>query len=491
VLSSTITTLPTLIASNTLSITSNTSAISANTLSITNNTIAINANTESITINTTAINANTSSITTNTADILLRATIASPSLTGTPTAPTAASDNSSTQIATTAFVAARIASEATPDATTSRKGKIQLTNDLGGTADLPTVNSVGGVVSSTIATVASSVLSATANNTADRIVQRDGSGSFAAGTITAGTLSATTTNAGILTAGVTTLGNTTVDGTLSATTTNAGVLTAGVTTLGNTTVGGTLSATTTNAGVLTAGVTTLGNTTVGGTLSATTTNAGVLTAGVTTLGNTTVGGTLSATTTNAGSLTTGTLKVTGGTPTIAGYVLTASSTDGTAEWREASGGLEDVGTITTTSNANGATVSGTTLLLAAADSTYGGVLTSGTQTIGGQKSFKAAVTNLKAYNAGSSTTIDFSQSNLAYTTASPGNTFTINNIKDGGTYTLAVQGTTSGTPTFTNESFTWISMGGKISTVQGRQTLYTFMVMGTTVYYSMVFSDGL
>jgi hypothetical protein len=259
-------------------------------------------------------------------------------------------------------------------------------------------------------------------------------------------------------------------------------------------VGGTLSATTTNAGILTAGVTTLGTTTVGGTLSATTTNAGILTAGVTTLGNTTVGGTLSATTTNAGSLTTGTLKVTGGTPTIAGYVLTASSTDGTAEWREASGGLEEVGTITTTSNANGATVSGTTLLLAAADSTYGGVLTSGTQTIGGQKSFKAAVTNFKAFNAGSSTTIDFSQSNLAYTTANPGNSFTINNIKDGGTYTLAVQGNgaiPSGTPSFGPASWTWISMGGKSATVAGKQTLYTFMVMGTTVYYSMVFSDGL
>jgi hypothetical protein len=490
--SSTITTLPSLIASNTLSITSNTTAINANTSSITSNTSAISANTASITSNSTAINANTSSITTNIADILLRATIASPSFTGTPTAPTAASTTNDDQIATTAFVAARITSEATPDATATTKGKLKLANDLGGTADLPTVNSVGGVVSSTITTVVSNVLSATSSNIPYTIIQRDLNGSFEASTLTAGTLSATTTNAGVLTAGVTTLGNTTVGGTLSATTTNAGILTAGVTTLGNTTVGGTLSATTTNAGVLTAGVTTLGNTTVGGTLSATTTNAGILTAGVTTLGNTTVGGTLSATTTNAGSLTTGTLKVTGGTPTIAGYVLTASSTDGTAEWREASGGIEELGTITTSSNANGATVSGTTLLLAAANGDFGGVLTSGTQTIAGQKSFKAAVTNLEAYNAGSSTTIDFSQSNLAYTTANPGNTFTINNIKNGGTYTLAVQGNgsiPSGTPTFSNASFTWISMGGKSATVAGKQTLYTFMVMGTTVYYSMVFSD--
>jgi hypothetical protein len=53
-----------------------------------------------------------------------------------------------------------------------------------------------------------------------------------------------------------------------------------------------------------------------------------------------------------------------------------------------------------------------------------------------------AATNTTAFNAAAGTTIDFSRSNLAYTTASAG-AFTLTNIKDGGTYTLAVQATTS------------------------------------------------
>jgi hypothetical protein len=272
------------------------------------------------------------------------------------------------------------------NATTDEKGILKLTNDLGGTAALPTVNSIGGVSSSTITTIASSVLSATANNTASTLVQRDGSGGFAAGAVTATSVVSS--------------------GNISST-----------------------------------------------------------------------------------SLNTGTLKVTGGTPTTVGYVLTASNTDGTVTWSSASGGITGVGTITTTSYPNGATVSSNNLVLAAADGTNGGILTSGTQTIGGQKSFANAVTNSAASNAGSSNIINFSASNLAYTTLSP-TAFSLQNMKDGGTYTLAVQGTTSGTSTFsgTNPSgtnFTWISMGGDTATIQGKQTLYTFIVMGTTVYYSL------
>jgi hypothetical protein len=182
------------------------------------------------------------------------------------------------------------------------------------------------------------------------------------------------------------------------------------------------------------------------------------------------------------SLNTETLKVTGGSPTV-GYVLTASSIDGTATWQSASGGITGVGTLTTTSYAKGATISENNLVLAAADSTNGGVLTSGTQTIGGQKSFKNAVTNSVAYNAGSGTTIDFSLSNLAYTTASPG-AFTLTNMKDGGTYTLAVQGTTSGTSTFTASGLTPVNVGS-YPTISGKQTVYTFVVMGSRFYFSM------
>jgi hypothetical protein len=267
------------------------------------------------------------------------------------------------------------------NATTAEKGIIKLAGDLTGTADLPTVNTVGGVLSSTITTVASSVLSATENNTASTIVKRDGSGGFAAEALTATSVVSS--------------------GNISST-----------------------------------------------------------------------------------SLNTGTLKVSGGSPTV-GYVLTASSIDGTATWQSASGGITGVGTLTTTSYPNGATISENNLVLAAADSTNGGVLTSGTQTIGGQKSFKNAVTNSVAYNAESGTTIDFSLSNLAYTTASPG-AFTLTNMKDGGTYTLAVQGTVSGISSFTSPNILNQVDLGNYATVSGKQTVYTFVVMGNTFYYSMV-----
>ena len=69
----------------------------------------------------------------------LKAPLASPALTGTPTAPTATSGTNTTQVATTEFVTTAVAAATIADATTLVKGKIQLAGDLGGTADLPTV----------------------------------------------------------------------------------------------------------------------------------------------------------------------------------------------------------------------------------------------------------------------------------------------------------------------------------------------------------------
>ena len=71
------------------------------------------------------------------------------------------------------------------DASISAKGIVQLAGDLAGTASLPTVNSVGGVSSSTIGTINTTVTAATNNNTVNTIVKRDASGNFSAGTITA------------------------------------------------------------------------------------------------------------------------------------------------------------------------------------------------------------------------------------------------------------------------------------------------------------------
>jgi hypothetical protein len=181
----------------------------------------------------------------------------------------------------------------------------------------------------------------------------------------------------------------------------------------------------------------------------------------------------------------GSLRVTGGT-LGSGRVLT-SDANGNATWQ--AGGLTAVGSIATTSNSSGATISGTSLLLTPADTTNGGILTTGTQIIGGQKSFNNAVTNRIAFNAGAGTTIDFSRSNLAYTTANPGNTFTLNNMKDGGTYTLVIRGTSSGTAAFSITGFTGPGKTqslGNYATTANKHTLYTFVVIGDTVYFSMV-----
>jgi hypothetical protein len=94
-----------------------------------------------------------------------------------------------------------------------------------------------------------------------------------------------------------------------------------------------------------------------------------------------------------------------------------------------------------------------------------------------------SATNSNAYNANSNSTIDFALSNLAYTSASAGN-FTLSNIKDGGTYTLAVQGSTSGTSTFASSGFTFYSTNNG-ATTSNKQTLYTFIVMGSKVYFYM------
>jgi hypothetical protein len=72
------------------------------------------------------------------ATVEAKADKASPTLTGTPLAPTAAANTNTTQIATTAFVQQAL-SAGVVDATSSVKGKIALTQDLGGTADNPTV----------------------------------------------------------------------------------------------------------------------------------------------------------------------------------------------------------------------------------------------------------------------------------------------------------------------------------------------------------------
>ena len=99
-----------------------------------------------------------------------------------------------------------------------------------------------------------------------------------------------------------------------------------------------------------------------------------------------------------------------------------------------------------------------------------------------------SATNTAANNNGAANAIAFSLSNLAYTSLSA-QLFNLTGMKDGGTYTLAVQGTTSGISSFmganpSGTSFVFKSINNG-TTIAGKDTLYTFVVMGTTVYVYM------
>ena len=209
----------------------------------------------------TRITTNTNSITANIADIALRATIASPAFTGTPTAPSPTVGDNSTRIATTEFVTASTAA-ATPDATSIQKGKIQLTGDLGGSASSPEIQTVGGSTSSTIHTAEVLANAATASNTANTIVKRDGSGNFSAGTITAN-LIGTSTNVTSIVAGAN--GGTGIDNTGKTITLGGNLQTSGANDLTLTTTGTTnITLPTTGTVATLAGTEALTNKTING-----------------------------------------------------------------------------------------------------------------------------------------------------------------------------------------------------------------------------------
>ena len=129
-------------------------------------------------------------------ETLLNKTIASVNLTGIPIAPTAAANTNTDQVATTAFVLTTTAA-ATPDATSILKGKVQLTNDFGGSAALPQVVKVGGSTAAAINAATILANASTDENTVSTLVKRDGNGDFSAGTITANLLGTSTNITGI------------------------------------------------------------------------------------------------------------------------------------------------------------------------------------------------------------------------------------------------------------------------------------------------------
>ncbi len=137
-------------------ITSNTASITAEATRATNAESALDTR---ITSNTSSITANTSSITTNTADILLRAPLASPAFTGVPTAPTPATSDNSTKVATTEYVKASITAA---NAGISSIGDVSSTSNakgavISGTTQLiltPADANFGGVVTTATQTFA-------------------------------------------------------------------------------------------------------------------------------------------------------------------------------------------------------------------------------------------------------------------------------------------------------------------------------------------------
>jgi hypothetical protein len=91
----------------------------------------------------------------------------------------------------------------------------------------------------------------------------------------------------------------------------------------------------------------------------------------------------------------------------------------------------------------------------------------------------------RVYNAGSGTSIDWAQSNIAYTSANCG-AFTFSNMQDGGSYTLVVQGATAATCSFSHSGLTFKLPVGHGATTVSKHTLYSFLRAGSNVYVTWI-----
>lgn len=115
----------------------------------------------------------------------------------------------------------------------------------------------------------------------------------------------------------------------------------------------------------------------------------------------------------------------------------------------------------------------------------------GTATPRASLDVNGTILSAPAESIGVATIIDFATGNLKYTTKSCG-AYQFHNLKDGGQYSFAVQGTAAELCTFT--AFSNAGSGALTvhmppnhgSTVQGTHTLYTMMVLGTHVYVAWI-----
>ncbi|MDX2196999.1 MAG: hypothetical protein NW207_11320 [Cytophagales bacterium] len=87
----------------------------------------------------------------------------------------------------------------------------------------------------------------------------------------------------------------------------------------------------------------------------------------------------------------------------------------------------------------------------------------------------------RAFNAGASTSIDWNNGNVQYTSANP-SAYTFINMQDGGIYQLISTSNVSGTNTFSQAGLTFVFANPNGLTLSGQPTRYTFTRFGTTVY---------
>jgi hypothetical protein len=359
--------LDTRVTSNTTSITAEitraTNAEAVLDTRITSNTASITAEvtraTNAEAVLDTRITSNTASITTNTADILLKAPINSPTFTGTPTAPTPATSDNSTKVATTEYVKASITAA---NAGLSSIGAISGTSNakgatISGTTELiltPADATNGGIVTTGTQTFAGA-------KTFNSDVTAPNFLGNATTATTAGNITATSNTT------LTSLSNLNTVGTIASGTWNGTTIALANGGTGATTAAGAR----TNLGLV------IGTDVMSATATTT------LTGDVTGSGNGSF-----ATTLAASGVTSGTYGSSTAIPTFtvdSKGRLTAAGTVGITA------GVSSL-TYSSTSATNGGTISGTSLTLTAADATNPGLISTGAQTIAGAKTFNNDVT---------------------------------------------------------------------------------------------------
>ena len=90
----------------------------------------------------------------------------------------------------------------------------------------------------------------------------------------------------------------------------------------------------------------------------------------------------------------------------------------------------------------------------------------------------------RVLNNGSGTSVNFSQSNVAYTSAACG-AFTLSNMQDGGSYSLVVKGSGTGPATFTHTGLS-VKTTATLTCTSAKHTVFTFLRAGTDLYVAMI-----